>query len=1014
MSPYFHLTAQAIVASLTPTSPAGSTPTRTASATPTRTPSPTPTFTSGSLALCTTTDHLDLQVSTSTNGLGVSGYDPSQQAYEYPIFKIVNNNASASVNVNNLTIVGWFKSADTGVPGASWGGANYRTWIWNASSGVDTVASNCSSGVAATAVETSGSYGSMQEQVTISFNATGVVIPAGEFMLAGGGNPFSAGVPLFQFSTPGTIFDPGFGNYSNLSSGGVVYTPPSTYTSSYYQNPGWVLYENGDQVCEETAPGVSDPSTGVPATGATCSCPSSGGGATPTPTQTTGSSACATTDQLDLQVSTSTNGLGVSGYDPSQQAYEYPIFKIVNNDPSTAVNVNNLTIVGWFKSADTGVPGASWGGANYRTWIWNASTGVDTVASNCPSGVAATAVETSGSYGSMQEQVTISFNATGVVIPAGEFMLAGGGNPFSAAVPLFQFNTPGTIFDPGFGNYSNLSSGGVVYTPPSAFTSSYYQNPGWVLYENGEQVCEWTDSATKDTSTGVPATGVSCSCASEVPPNNPTATPTPSFTAPSAFSATPSATPSLTMSATPTPTATFTSSLPVCVTTDALDLQVSTSNNGNATVSTYDPSQQAYEYPIFKIVNNSAGAVNVNTLSIKGWFNSNDTGITSGWGGENYRSWIWNAAGVEDSTNCPSGVACTAVLAAGSYGTMGEQITFTFTTSGVALPAGEFLLAGGGNPFGAGTPLFQLSTPGTIFDPGFANYSNLDYGNSGVVYTPPASATSAYYQNPGWVLYENGNQVCEYTSTGADPKTGIPATGATCSCPIPTPTNTPPACAATDSLDLQVSTSNNGNATVSTYDPSQQAYEYPIFKIVNNNATAAVNVNTLVIKGWFNSADTGITSGWGGENYRSWIWNTGGVEDSTNCPSGVACTAVLAAGSYGTMGEQITITFTTSGVALPAGEFLLAGGGNPFGAGVPLFQLSTPGTIFDPGFANYSNLDYGNSGVVYTPPASATSAYYQNPGWVLYENGNQVCEVTGSGADPTTGVPATGATCSCP
>ncbi|HTA16282.1 MAG TPA: hypothetical protein VK786_00875, partial [bacterium] len=75
-----------------------------------------------------------------------------------------------------------------------------------------------------------------------------------------------------QLSVPGSIFDPSCSDYSNMG-GGTVYTPPSSSTAAYNQNSGWVLYESGDYVCEYTAPGTNDPSTGVPATGATCSCP---------------------------------------------------------------------------------------------------------------------------------------------------------------------------------------------------------------------------------------------------------------------------------------------------------------------------------------------------------------------------------------------------------------------------------------------------------------------------------------------------------------------------------------------------------------------------------------------------------------------------------------------------------------------------------------------------------------------------------------------------------------------
>jgi hypothetical protein len=46
------------------------------------------------------------------------------------------------------------------------------------------------------------------------------------------------------------------------------------YTAGTYQsNSSWVLYENSNPVCEYSAPGTKDPNSGVPPTGATCSCP---------------------------------------------------------------------------------------------------------------------------------------------------------------------------------------------------------------------------------------------------------------------------------------------------------------------------------------------------------------------------------------------------------------------------------------------------------------------------------------------------------------------------------------------------------------------------------------------------------------------------------------------------------------------------------------------------------------------------------------------------------------------
>jgi hypothetical protein len=337
-----------------------------------------------------------------------------------------------------------------------------------------------------------------------------------------------------------------------------------------------------------------------------------------------------------------------------------------------------------------------------------------------------------------------------------------------------------------------------------------------------------------------------------------------------------------------------------------------------------------------------------------------------------------------------SGVSATAAVVTGTYGSSKEQVTFTFQTAGVTIPAGEYMLAGGGNPF-SGTsssngPFFQLSVPGTIFDPTCSDYSNM---GGGTVYTPPSSASAAYNENPGWVLYENGNQVCEYSASNVkDGSTGIPATGATCSCssetggpsgptntptntmtntPIagasntdsptvsPTPTYTPtsglPACTTTDNLDLQVSVSDNGNPGVpADYNPCAQAYLFPMFKIVNNNASGSVEASNLSIVGWFKAdtaADT-ATVQFGGNAYRSWIFTALGAVDYTNAASGVSATGSATTGTYGSSGQQVTFTFQTAGALLLPGEYLLAGGGNPFGSGTPFFQLAVPGTIFDP------------------------------------------------------------------
>jgi hypothetical protein len=203
--------------------------------------------------------------------------------------------------------------------------------------------------------------------------------------------------------------------------------------------------------------------------------------------------------------------------------YEDVMFKIENNNPSTPVNVNTLTIVGWFSSDDTL---GAWGGNNYRSMIYSAAGSLQAPTA----GVTGTAaVSTSGSY----HMVTFGFSTSGTIPSGGGYILAG----TTAANPFWQLvnSTVGaTVFDTGCDNYSGLESGasgsdgagGTYYT-----AGTYYSNPHWMLYENGLPVCQYSSAGVPDLNSGVPATGATCSCPgvtpSATPSNTPVVTPSP-------------------------------------------------------------------------------------------------------------------------------------------------------------------------------------------------------------------------------------------------------------------------------------------------------------------------------------------------------------------------------------------------------------------------------------------------------------------------------------------------------
>ncbi|HXC62742.1 MAG TPA: hypothetical protein VNZ67_00215, partial [bacterium] len=243
-------------------------------------------------------------------------------------------------------------------------------------------------------------------------------------------------------------------------------------------------------------------------------------------------------------------------------------------------------------------------------------------------------------------------------------------------------------------------------------------------------------------------------------------------------------TPTYTVSPTFTQTPSPNAATPVCGATDKLDLQVGTTNAAQ------NPCTANYPELMFKIVNNGSVPVNVNSLAVLGWFNGN---VTAGyWGGDNWRSTVYDAGG-----NTVGNTAASITAQRGNWADMTSQLSFNFLNS-VLIPAGGVLLAG--SPSGA---LFQLKNDDQVFDPACNNYSNLGGAS---FYT-----AGTYHQNNHWVLTEQGQTVCEWGSPGAnDPYSGIPSTGAICACPnlaSPTPVPTPapygtPVIAAFEGADL--------------------------------------------------------------------------------------------------------------------------------------------------------------------------------------------------------------------
>jgi len=270
-------------------------------------------------------------------------------------------------------------------------------------------------------------------------------------------------------------------------------------------------------------------------------------------------------------------------------------------------------------------------------------------------------------------------------------------------------------------------------------SGNWYEDSHWLLQEGGQPVCEYTAPGVKDPATGIPSGGATCAC----PGGGGTNTPSPTHSPTQAPTATPTATPTAGAA---------------CYAPDELDLLVSNGTGGP------NPCSSNSEQPSFKIVNNSAVAMNVTTLSIVGWFNATD--IIGTWGGDAWRTHVYDNTGTQVDAG---GIAATAALASGTYGSMATQITFTFSTS-QTIPAGGWVIAGGAGPF------YALNTTGATFDPSCNNYS----GVGGA--TPYVSGN--WYEDSHWLLQEGGQPVCEYTAPGVkDPATGVPAGGTTCACP---------------------------------------------------------------------------------------------------------------------------------------------------------------------------------------------------------------------------------------
>jgi len=681
--------------------------------TPPKTATPTHTFTPAPAA-CATEDHLDLT-------FAINNSNPCTGQFPQILFNIQNYNTANAVNINTLTIEGWFNSGDNTI---DWGGDSWRTTVYN-STGV-------SQGNAAATITFSSSglaAANKAELCTIQFT-TSVMIPAGGWVAVG----TMASGAFAQFdgagNSPTFEWDPSCSNYTGLGYG--------TYTNgTYVHDPSWMLYESGGPVCEWNSPASSDPFTGVPAGGSTCSCPVVSAGSpttTPTPTlfqthtaspthsPTPSGAGCSPEDHMDLT-------FAVNNSNPCTGQFPQILFNLYNNNVSNPVNVNTMSIEGWFNSGDTTV---DWGGDSWRSTVY------DSLGNNLGQAAATITFSSSGLTGGKAELCTIQFTSS-VMIPPGGYVVMG--TLASGAFAQFDGagNSPSFDWDPTCSNYTTLGAGAYV-------NGVFHHDPTWMLLENGGPVCEWLNDTNTDPNTGVPAGGSTCSCP---PASGPTLT----FTQVSTATYTPVAN-------TPTPTPTPGSI--TCTTTDHLDLTFAINNS--------NPCTGQFPQVLFNIVNNNATTnVNINTLSIEGWFNAGDT--TVDWGGDSWRTTVYNSGGVSQGN-----VAATITFSSSGTGvaSSAELCTIQFTTS-VVIPAGGYVQVGtmASGAFaqfdGAG------NGPSFDWDPNCNNYTGMGLG---------ADVNGTYYHDPTWMLYESGNPVCQWSSpTTKDTPNAVPASGATCSCP---------------------------------------------------------------------------------------------------------------------------------------------------------------------------------------------------------------------------------------
>ncbi len=252
------------------------------------------------------------------------------------------------------------------------------------------------------------------------------------------------------------------------------------------------------------------------------------------------------------------------------------------------------------------------------------------------------------------------------------------------------------------------------------------------------------------------------------------------------------------------------------------------------------------------------------------------------------------------------------------------------------------------NPHDPKSPAFCAATPNqTLTAQAQATLTAQAGGSSTFTGGPPAPPASP-----------SSIPTATFTSTFTPPPPGSTntdsPTNSPTNSPSPTvsPTNSPSptasptatagaACYAPDHLDLLTT---NGDGTVNPCTgPSLQ----PAFQIYNNGTTP-VQITSLQIRGWFNQYAI-VGSGWGGEVYRCHVYDNTGTQVD---PSGIASTAVMATGTYGSM--------KNAGDLLVHDEPDNPGGGLCEGRGIsaPFFPLNStdPSGLFDTGCSNYSGV----------------------------------------------------------